>query len=279
MKFRLAMVTGASSGIGEALCYLLASKGIPLIITGRNQKALDTLAAELSSRVKVEVFALDLSISAHRQQLIDQIHILAPDLVVNNAGFGLYGEALSFETSIQVEMLQVNCQAVLEFTLEAARTMVSVGQKGVVLNVSSSAGFLPFPSFAVYAATKAFVNSFSESLDEELKTHGVRVLATCPGMVVTKFRQRASGGIFHSIPKIKKRSFKVMSASFAAEQIWAQIEKQKPIYIFNWFYRTMIFAVRYLLPKKIVMEVIKTDMKKRYKPRPFIMINNIQDKK
>jgi len=100
-KFSLAFVTGASSGLGAGICRLLASKGIPLLITGRNVERLKILADELQMLVPVEIIAADLSIEKERERLIDKIHEHVPDLIINNAGFGLYGPALTYETRQQ----------------------------------------------------------------------------------------------------------------------------------------------------------------------------------
>ncbi len=261
--FSLALVTGASSGIGEALCHLLAGKGVELIIAGRNKERLQQLAAQL--QVKATIVPGDLSLPADRLRLIEKIREAKPDLVINNAGYGLYGEALSYETQTQMDILKVDIDAVVELSLEAARKMVSSKKEGVIVNISSAAAFQVFPCFAVYAASKAFVNHFSESLDEELRHYGIRVLASCPGMVATHFRARASG------EEISPGSSSlVMTASFAANEIWGQIEKRKPIHVFNWKYRLGTWLTRYLIPKKWAIKIVRSNVEKRYTHRPII---------
>jgi uncharacterized protein len=262
-SFQLALVTGASSGIGEALCRLLATKGIPLLITGRNYEKLSLLAEELRQLVKVEFFTADLGKRADRTVVIEKIYHEVPDLVINNAGFGFYGQVLTHETEKQMQIFEVDAAAVLELSIEAARALVSVGKPGVILNVSSAAAFQIFPSFAVYAASKAFVNAFSESFDEEVKQYGVRVLAACPGMVDTKFRERASEGA-----EIKKYSFS-MSTKKAAEEIWKQINKKTPVYIFDWKYRFATF-LKNLLPKRFVVNQVRRIIDSRYASREII---------
>lgn len=267
--FALALVTGATSGIGEEIAKLLASKGIDLIISGRRRSKLEVLADELGPRV-VKIITADLAVPGERKDVVDAIHKLKPDLVINNAGFGLYGEALSHSTEDSIEMVNVNILALLELTLEAARTLVTIGKEGVILNVSSSAAFLDeFPDFAVYSATKAFVNHFSESLDEETSPYNIRVLAACPGVVKTGFRQRA-GGIESNGDS---DSISAMTSQFAAEEIWKQIQKEKEIYIFNGKYRFLIFLMRYFLPKKWVTNSIKRNMKARYPYRGIIPVD------
>lgn len=247
LEFRQALVTGASSGIGEGLCRLLASKGISLIITGRDQQRLTALQEELEKLVDVIVLCLDLGDKEQRQSLVRALWDKTPDLVVNNAGLGLYGDAISLDTAGQLEILNINGMALLELTLEAAKALKSKRRKGVIVNVSSVVGCFPcYPSFSVYAASKAFVNSFSQGINAELASSGIRVLAACPGRVSTRFQQRA--GLKDPAKQIGRRDPTQMNSDFAAKQIWKQIERNQPVYVFNRFYRYAAFAVRYLLP-------------------------------
>lgn len=263
-EFKWALVTGASSGIGEALSRLLAHQGINLIINGRHGGRLQALAKELRELVQVETIVADLADPLQRQPLVDAIWEHAPELVINNAGFGLYGEALTYETHQQLDVLEVNGAAALELTLEGARALVSREKKGVIMNIASAAAFSIFPSVAVYAAAKSFIVSLSESLDAEMRPLGVRVLASCPGMVSTNFRQRASG--CHQVPSGDVS----MPVSYAAEQVWKQIKNKKTVNIFNWKYRLLIFLVRYVLPKKWVAASVKNNIDKRHPFRPII---------
>lgn len=267
MKFQLALVTGATSGIGYALSHLLAEQGIPLILTGRRQEELNKLKERLSAQVPVQILAADLALPEERSKIIDCLHHQAPDLVINNAGFGSYGEALSYQTEEQKKILEVNGMAVLEITLEASRALVSKNQKGVILNVSSAAAFYVFPYFAVYAASKAFVNQFSQALDEELQPYGVHVLSACPGMVHTHFQDRA-GGQFNPSEEIE-----VMTPEFVAEELWRQIQDQKSLSIINWKY-SLLTRLSYFLPQSWVTALLKRNIAKRLKPKPLIKIPN-----
>ena len=120
--YRLALVTGATSGIGKEVCKLFAGKGINLILTGRNEEELKLLKESLSPLVSVQFISADLSTAEGRRHIVQAIHENCPDLVINNAGFGFIGEALTYQTNEQVEILEVNGKAVLELSLEAART-------------------------------------------------------------------------------------------------------------------------------------------------------------
>lgn len=260
-KFSLALVTGASSGIGEALSLLLASKGISLILSGRDEQRLLNVTKKIRDQYQVQVSLIfcELNDPEDRLKLIDAIHHHVPDLIINNAGFGLYGDALTHRTEDQLKILSVDGSALLELTLEGARTLILANKPGVILNVSSAAGFMPYPSFAVYAAAKAFVNSFSEAFDEEVRTNNVRVLAACPGMVATNFSVHAGS---RNATQNRNPSM-VMKSEFVAEEIWKQIVKEQKVKIINWKYRWMIFLIKYVLPKSLVLNKIRSVVKGR----------------
>lgn len=255
MKHHLAVVTGASSGIGRALCDLLASEGINLIINGRDLTHLEEVAKALRSKVTVQIVQADLAKSAERKVLIEWIRQSAPDLVINNAGFGLYDDALLYSTEQQLEILEVNGVALLELTLEAAKAMKAAKKKGTIMNVSSVAGFFIFPYLSVYAASKSFVNVLSQSLNDEWREDGIQVLVACPGQVDTNFRVRAGG-------TPARESSDRMTASFAAQQIWKQIVDSKPLNIFDWKYRLAVLA-RQFIPQSLYMKILKKNIKSR----------------
>jgi short-subunit dehydrogenase len=267
IPFSLSLVTGATSGIGEAVAKLLANKGINLILCGRNEEKLKTLADELSKKVEVSCVTADLEDQAGRRKVIETIHQRAPDLVINNAGRGFYGDALTGKTEESMKLMEVNGMAVMELTLEAARTLVSVNKPGVILNVSSVAGYIIFPKFAVYAASKAFVNHLSESLDGEMSDYGIRVLAACPGMVSTNFRSRAG----ETEPTAEEQKH-TMTPEFAAEQIWRQIENTKTINVFNWPYKILAFLAKYVIPNWITAMIVKKGIEKRIAKKEIIKI-------
>lgn len=255
MRHSLACITGASSGIGRALCDILASKGIDLIINGRDKDHLEEAARSLRSKVNVQIVVADLAVQTERKVLIEIIRQRVPDLMINNAGLALYDDAINYPTEKQMQILEVNGMAVLELTLEAAKAIKAKGKEGIIMNVSSVAGFFVFPYFTVYAASKSFVNEFSQSLDYELKSEGIRVLAACPGMVDTNFRVRSGGS-----PARDKKG--LMTAQFAAEQIWKQIQQMQPLNIFNWKYRLAVTA-RQFIPQFLYVKILKKNIKDR----------------
>lgn len=252
-KFALALVTGATSGIGESLCHLLANQGVNLIITGRNNQRLRDLTESLNKKVNVIPLVADLSTPMGCQQIINAIHQYAPDLVVNNAGLGLYGDAIDHSTDSEVDLLNVNAHAVLKITLEAAKTLQDKNKNGVIMNIASAAAFLVFPGAAVYAAAKAFVVQLSQALDLELQPRGIRVLVSCPGMVDTNFNKRAGG---------KNPQYFSMSSEFAAEQIWWQIQSGKCCHTFDWKTRWGTWLSR-LFPTKWIANMLYSTIKHR----------------
>jgi hypothetical protein len=192
-----ALVTGASSGIGAALAGELASRGHAAILVARREERLRTLATELATRhsVDVEVIACDLMDPAERKRLISDLRDRGRriEVLVNNAGFGSRGEFVSNDTDRMLQMVRVNVEAVVDLSGRLLPGMVERG-RGAIINVASTAAFQPLPGAAVYAASKAFVLSFSEAIRTELRGSGVSVTAVCPGPVRTEFTDVAGMG-------------------------------------------------------------------------------------
>lgn len=191
---RWALVTGGSAGIGETFARALAQRGMNLVLSARREDRLRALAEALALefRVHVHVVAADLSKPGAAGVLWMEASDGRPiHLLVNNAGFGLKGEFHALPASRQVEMIKVNCVAPLELAHFALRDMRGSGEGGAIINVASVAGFLPIPTLATYAATKAFMMSLSEALAEESRSAGVRVVTVNPGPVRTEFQSVA----------------------------------------------------------------------------------------
>jgi short-subunit dehydrogenase len=253
---KLALVTGASSGLGKALAYALAKQGIPLILVARNAEKLKKVTSDLPP--STHIHTADLTDAKQRKDLITLIRQRQPDLVINNAGFGLYGPTLAHPLSDLCAMVELNVQALMELSVESARVLLEENKKGIIFNISSAAAFFSTPSFNLYGATKAFVNSFSEGLDAELKSQGVRVLTVCPGQIETDFRRRAS----EDYPQEKDHI--TMSPEKAAELILKQIAKTKVLSIIDWRYR-LIVPLAKLLPKPLVQAIMKKRLDKRHR--------------
>jgi short-subunit dehydrogenase len=184
------LITGASSGIGEAFARNLASKGVNLILTARSQDKLIRIADELRKKhpISVQVFPADLSRIDAPQQLIDQIRTSGSsvDVLINNAGFGKWAHFLAEDIDTYQRMLSLNINALVRLTYLCLPDMLSRG-KGGVINVASTAAFQPVPYIAVYSASKSFVLNFTEALSGEYRKTGLRFLALCPGYTATNF--------------------------------------------------------------------------------------------
>lgn len=192
---RCALITGASSGLGAEFARQLAPRCETLVLVARRAEPMETLAAELRLQfpdLSVGVLAADLIVPEERSELLEKLAAagLQPDLLVNNAGMGDYGEFAHSDWAKTEAMIRLNVEALTAMTHALVPSMME-GGGGSVIQVSSLASCLPIPDFAVYAATKAYVTSFSEALRLELRDHGIRVTALCPGPVHTNFGEVA----------------------------------------------------------------------------------------
>ena len=189
-----AVVTGASAGIGDAIAVALAEAGVNLVLTARRRDRLDALAERLqsTSSVQTKVIVADLRQPEAPQQIFDATEGsgMTVDLLINNAGFGEYGEFTQSRIGNQLDMVQVNCTAVVHLARLYLPVMVGRG-RGAVMIVASTASYQPVPYLTTYAATKVFDRFLAEALAEEVKRHGVRVSALCPGPTESEFNQVA----------------------------------------------------------------------------------------
>ncbi|MBZ5528709.1 MAG: SDR family oxidoreductase [Acidobacteriia bacterium] len=188
-----ALVTGASAGIGTALARELAAGGTNLVLTARRRERLEELAASLrASGVRVETIAADLASPQAPQAIYDFIAAkdLSIELLINNAGFGGYGELHEQPAQRLLDMVQVNCTAVVHLTRLFLPDMVK-RRSGDILILASTASFQAVPYISTYAATKTFDLLFAEGLAEEVKPYGIRVCALCPGSTTSEFHEVA----------------------------------------------------------------------------------------
>ena len=189
-KGSTALITGASGGLGEAFAEELAGRGSHLVLVGRSEEKLQALARRLErqSNITTTVLTADLASANEVDQLISDLKTrrIDVDLLINNAGFGVFQRFLETPLARQIEEIDVNVRAVVSLTHALAPGMVA-RRKGGVINISSSAGFQALAGANVYAASKSFVLLFSEALAQELVATGVRVLAVCPGPIATGF--------------------------------------------------------------------------------------------
>ena len=184
------LITGASSGIGEAFARKLASQGKNVLLVARTESKLAALCNELgrANNVNAQYVALDLTEKDAPTKLFDETtrRNLEVEMLINNAGFGSMGDFLELDLERELEMIDLNIKALVALTHLFLKPMRERGG-GSIINVASTAGFQPVPYMTTYAATKAFVLSFSDALWEENRAHGIKIMALCPGVTDTNF--------------------------------------------------------------------------------------------
>ncbi|MEM1308544.1 MAG: SDR family oxidoreductase [Cyanobacteria bacterium P01_H01_bin.153] len=189
-----ALITGASSGLGAEFSAQLAAQGQDVVLVARSQDKLQALAEQLTQTYGVRTTAIvqDLLAADATDRIFAQLEQqeVEVDLLVNNAGFGVYGELADGDLATYLKMIQLNVTVLVELTYRALQGM-KARRSGRILNISSTAAFQPIPYFAVYAATKSFVLSFSESLWYECQPYDIKVLGVCPGPTATEFFKTA----------------------------------------------------------------------------------------
>lgn len=251
-----AVITGASAGIGEALARTLAGAGWDLVLVARRQERLEALASELRQQHGREVIALGLDVCDPSAP--DAILAAAPrlEVLVNNAGAGKFGPVLGQPVEEQTAQVRLNCESLTRLSLALLPALVSRG-KGVIVNLASIAGFQPTPYFTVYAATKAYVLSFSQALDAEVSARGVRVVAVCPGPVPTEFQGLAgSPDARHSPAMWRRTPEQVAESCLQAIQRPRRVVTPAPVHGWvRWCYR--------FLPESTVVGMAGKSMRKR----------------
>ncbi|TLG72202.1 SDR family oxidoreductase [Methylocystis sp. B8] len=189
----VAIITGASEGIGAELAHIFAAKGHELALVARRGERLEALADEIAAAGAARPLPIELDLTEHgaADALSERLGEagVAPQFLVNNAGFGLMGRAIELDAAEQLAIVDLNMRALTALTLRFLPSIVAA--KGGVLNVASVSAYMPGPGFAVYYASKAYVLSLSEALSQELKPQGVKVACLCPGPVQTGFQARA----------------------------------------------------------------------------------------
>jgi short-subunit dehydrogenase len=214
-----ALITGASAGIGVALAKELAAGGTNLVLTARRQDRLEQLANDLSGQhqIKTSIFAADLAEANAPEKIyaFTRTQGISIELLVNNAGFGAYGELPSVEVRRLLNMVQVNCVAVVHLTRLYLPEMVA-RRSGDILILASTAAFQAVPYISTYAATKAFDLLFAEGLAEEMKPYGIRVCALCPGSTESEFHVVAGQEKFmrkaQTTEKVARTGLKALAA-------------------------------------------------------------------
>jgi len=246
-KGKWALITGASSGIGKALSYAFAARDYNLILAARNATALRQVADDCSSRFKVEteVYAADLSDSGAVDGLIQGLRDAGRtvEILVNNAGFGVHGEFHQTPIDREISLVNLQVECTLRLTKALLPEMLS-RKSGRILNVASLYSFAPIPYQSVYAASKAFMMSFTLALSEELKGTGVTLTLLCPGITQTEFRSRAG------ISDMKRAAG--VTAEWVAEIAARETLNASWLVVPGFFNKLFIFLAR-RLPLRLVL--------------------------
>ncbi|MEI8054815.1 MAG: SDR family NAD(P)-dependent oxidoreductase [bacterium] len=201
MQRQIALITGATSGIGAAFARNFASKNYDLIITGRRVNKIKALAQELQAKynINVEVIIIELTNACDLALLIQKVKEQKNlSVLVNNAGFGSRNNFNASDITVWGNMLKVHAEAVMQLTHAALPNMLAKNS-GTIINVSSILAFFPYRKHAMYTATKAFINLFTKTIAKELKNTGIRVQALCPGLTATDFHMQM--GVSHGFIK------------------------------------------------------------------------------
>jgi short-subunit dehydrogenase len=247
------LITGASVGIGYELAKLFARDQYNLVLVARDQERLTAVANELSQQhgINARILPADFSVPNASEAIVRTLaqENVVVDVLVNNAGFGQRGSFHANPHGNELSMIQVNIAALVHLTKLILPGMVE-RKKGRIMNVASTAAFQPGPNMAVYYATKAFVLSFSEALNEELKGTGVSVTALCPGPTRTEFQERA--GISNTI----MQGFAAMEAAPVASIGYRGMLRGKRVVIPGLLNRVGVFFAK-ILPNIVLVKIIK----------------------
>ena len=248
------IVTGASEGIGAELARVFAAQGHRLALVARRRDRLDALAEEIARKEGQRPLVVELDLcAAGAVDALEQALALAeltPEILVNNAGFGLIGPAAKLDADEQLAMVDLNVRALTALTLRFLKPIVAA--KGAILNVASVASFMPGPNFAVYYATKAYVRSFSEALAQELAPQGVKVSCLCPGPVETGFQARAGFDYTGAMSAVKPA---LVSASEVARQGYVGLMAGQRIVVPGTMNKILVALVS-LTPRAMLMPML-----------------------
>jgi short-subunit dehydrogenase len=263
---RIALITGASSGLGMSFARRFAEMGYDLIITGRNQDKLSALAGELQSASGINVQCIIAELSEEKDvnnilQVIDEVGSIS--VLVNNAGYGSGQEFCSCSLGTHMQMLSVHVVASLKLMYAVLPGMIR-SQGGTIINVSSLGAFTPAPGNSMYSATKIFLKSFTESLHMEVSRYGIKLQCLCPGFTNTEFHNRRAEG------NVRKTSGLFwMEADEVVDECLRSLEKNKIVCVPGIFNRILRYIVS-LLPDKIYYRLMAavTEKKKSQKELP-----------
>lgn len=253
------LITGATSGIGYELAHIFAENGYNLVLVARRADRLEKIKMEFEKNFGVSVINIvnDLSYPTATEKIAEEIkkQNIDIDILINNAGIGVYGNFSHTEREKELNMIKLNITALTDLTKLLLGDMIK-RRYGKILNVASTAAFQPGPKMAVYFASKAYVLSFSEALREEVKQYGITVSCLCPGSTKTEFqKQAATEGILGSL-----REEVMMDAKTVARIAYNGLRKGKAIIIPGYKNKMLIILERFL-PRSIVRRIVANIMK------------------
>ncbi|WP_273852387.1 SDR family NAD(P)-dependent oxidoreductase [Guptibacillus spartinae] len=252
----IALITGASGGLGADIATLFAKDGIDLILVARSKEKLEQRSQELSKYgVQVDILVSDLAKPGAAEELFNQVKGRQLDYLVNNAGVGLYGKFTETDLQTEMDMLYLNINSLTHLTKLVVKEMTARG-KGRILNVASTAAFQPGPLMAVYYASKAYVLSFSEAIENELNGTGVTVSTLCPGPTRTEFSNRAN------LEKSKLFDGGTMASIDVAKAGYVGFRNGKSIIIPGTQNKVLATSIRFM-PRKIVTSVVRRMQKEK----------------
>jgi short-subunit dehydrogenase len=257
-----ALITGASSGIGDAFARALARQGMSLVLVARSEDKLNALAQTLMDEHNIEAWAIaqDLTepdAAIHVAQAVSDQN-LTVDILVNNAGFGDYGAFGDRPRHRHLDMIQLNIAALVDLTYQFLPAMRE-RQSGTIINIASIAGFQSMPYLSIYAATKAFVLSFTEALWAENKPHNIRVIVSCPGPTETEFFKTAQ--FPESMRSVSPRQ--VAQPDTIVQDVLNQLNSDTPTIVSGGWLSKVIVNVSRFLPRPTMVNILE----KQFRPR------------
>jgi len=254
---KLALITGASGGIGEAFAQLLAEEGYSLILVARKEDELNRVRGVINGKHPVPITVISADLTEYRacdalgEELTSRGAV--PTLVINNAGFGLAGQAANLDRETQLNMVDLNVRVLTYLTLRYLPQMVA-NRRGGIINVASVAAFMPGPNMAVYFATKAYVVALTDAVAEEVRDSNVTVMSLCPGPVDTGFQARAGMKPAKSLSAVKPHS-----AAEVAAAGWAGFKRGDRMVIPGAVNKLTAYATRGA-PRSVILPFIRRAM-------------------
>ena len=254
-----ALITGASSGIGLELAKIFAREGHNLVLVARSEETLKSLKIKLEEDydIKVKIIIKDLKYYSAPTEIYDEVQNdkINVNILVNNAGFGVYGEFTDTDLDAELEMIQVNITSLTHLTKLFLKDMVE-NNNGLILNVASTAAFQPGPLMAVYYATKSYVLSFSEALAEELSDTKIRITTLCPGPTATNFSKTAK------VESIKLFQKNMPTGSDVAEFGYKALYTGRRVVVYGLKNKILAQSIRFM-PRKAITKLVKKMQEKK----------------